>query len=76
MNKITILINTYQQSRIFGDEDYARLSKLGDLHIYDRADFSDEEYYLDFVKDTNLLILSWESPRITPLFIAGEILPP
>lgn len=65
MNKTTILINTYQQSRIFGEDDYERLSKLGDLHIYDRADFSDEEYYLDFVKDTNLLILSWESPRIS-----------
>lgn len=65
MNKITILINTYQQGRIFREEDYARLSELGDLHIYDRADFSDKEYYLNFAKDTNLLILSWESPRLT-----------
>ncbi len=65
MNKITILINTYQQSRIFGEDDYERLSKLGNLQVYDRADFSDEEYYLDFVKDTNLLILSWESPRLS-----------
>lgn len=64
MNKITILINTYQQGRIFGEEDYKRLSKLGDLHIYDRADFKDEEYYLNFAKGSNLLILSWESPRL------------
>ena len=64
MSKITVLINTYQQNRIFSKEDYERLSLLGDLHVYDRADFKDEEYYINFVKDTNLLILSWESPRI------------
>lgn len=64
MYKITILINTYQQGRIFGPEDYAKLSQLGDLYVYDRANFIDREYVLDFVKDTNLLILSWESPRI------------
>ena len=65
MDKITILINTYQQNRIFGKEDYERLSKLGELHVYDRADFSDVEYLINFVKDTNLLVLSWESPRLT-----------
>lgn len=64
MNKITILIDTYQQSKIFGKEDYERLAAIGDLHIYDRSDFQDKKYYIDFVKDSNLLILSWGSPKL------------
>jgi len=64
MNKIMILIDTNIQSRILGKEDYERLAAIGELHIYDRKDFSDKEYLIDFVKGANLLILSWGSPKL------------
>ena len=44
MNKIMILIDTNCQSRILGKEDYERLAAIGDLHVYDREDFSDKEF--------------------------------
>lgn len=64
MKKITLLVNTVQQKRIFLEEHFERLRKLGDLKIYDREDFSDREYTLDFVKNTDFLITAWWSPKI------------
>ncbi len=64
MKKITVLVNGLQRKRVFYKEHFERLEKLGELRIYDRDDFSDREYVLDFVKDTDFLIVSWGSPRI------------
>lgn len=64
MKKITVLVNTVQQKRIFLEEHYERLRKLGNLHIYDKEDFSDRQYTLDFVKNTDFLIIAWWSPKL------------
>lgn len=64
MNKIMILVDTNCQSGIFGKGDYDRLAAIGELHVYDRADFLDKEYLIDFVKGANVLILSWGSPKL------------
>ncbi len=64
MKKITVLVNTFQQKRVFFEEHFERLRKLGELRIYDRSDFEDRKYLLDFVKGTDFLIVSWGSPRI------------
>lgn len=70
MKKITVLVNTHQQKRVFFDEHYERLRKLGDVRIYDRADFSDREYVLDFVEGTDFLIVCWGSPMIDAEILA------
>lgn len=62
--KISLLVNTVQLGRIFSDKYYDRLRKMGELNIYDREDFSDKEYTLDFVKNSNIIITSWGSPQI------------
>lgn len=62
MKKITVLVNALQKKRVFFEEHFERLRKLGNVEIYDREDFSDREYVLNFVKNTDFLIISWGSP--------------
>ncbi len=64
MDKIVVFSRVSQLERIFKPEFYDRLSKLGDLHIYDREDYDDREYVLDFIKDSNLIITAWGAPKI------------
>lgn len=64
MDKIAVLVNKHWRERVFGDKYYERLAKSGDVKVYDRDDFADMDYVLDFVKGSNLIITSWESPVI------------
>lgn len=64
MDKITVLINGSNREAIFGEKYYERLRKQGDVKIYDREDFSDMDYVMDFVKGSNFIITSWGSPVI------------
>lgn len=64
MDKITVLINGGNREAIFGEKYYDRLRKQGDVKIYDRDDFSDMDYVVDFVKGSNFIITSWGSPVI------------
>ena len=64
MDKIVILINKQYRDTVFSDKYYDRIAKSGELRIYDKDDFSDEKYYLDFVKGANVIITSWETPAI------------
>lgn len=64
MRKITLLVNTYYKDKLFGEKYFNRLAKQGELFIYDRDDFSDEEYVLDFVKGSELIVTTWDSPAI------------
>lgn len=64
MEKITVFSTTHQLQRIFTQQHYDRLSSLGDLHVYDRNNYDDREYVLDFIKDSDLIVTAWGSPRI------------
>ena len=64
MDKITILVDGNSREAVFGEKYYERLRKQGELNIYDRADFSDKDYVVDFVKGSNFIITSWGSPVI------------
>ena len=64
MDKITVLINGNNREAVFGEKYYDRLRKQGDVKIYDRDDFSDMDYVVDFVKGSNFIITSWNSPVI------------
>lgn len=64
MEKITVFSTSYQLKRIFAQQHYDRLSKLGDLHIYDRDDYNDRGYVLDFIKASDLIVTAWGSPQI------------
>lgn len=64
MGKISLLVNEDKRNTVFAENYYERLRKLGELCIYDRVDFSDGEYVKEFVKDSEIIITSWESPKI------------
>ncbi|MBQ2743356.1 MAG: hydroxyacid dehydrogenase [Oscillospiraceae bacterium] len=64
MQKITVLMSERTRERVFLDEHYEFLRALGNLHIYDRSDFSDMEYVYDFVEGTDILISGWGTPKI------------
>lgn len=65
MGKIALLVNQFQQERVFDEKYYDRLRKSGDLVIYDRENFEDEAYVTEFVKGAEVIITSWSSPKIT-----------
>lgn len=64
MKKIAILIQKVTQPRIFGEESYERLRKLGSVKLYDSDSFIDRKHVLDFVQDSDLIITSWQSPKL------------
>ena len=64
MRKITVLVNKEFRERVFSDKYYERMRKSGELFVFDRDDFSDRQYVLDFVKDSSIIVTSWDSPKI------------
>lgn len=65
MGKIALLVNKVQQNKIFNEKYYEKLRKFGELAVYDREDFEDLEYATKFVKDAEVIITSWFSPKIS-----------
>ena len=64
MEKICVLVNAEFRRRVFSEKYYDRLRKIGEVKIYDKDNFIDTNYYLDFVKDSTIIITSWDSPKI------------
>ena len=64
MEKICVLVNKEFRGRVFGEKYYKRMEKQGALKVYDRDDFSDMKYVLDFVKGSTVIVTSWDSPKI------------
>jgi len=64
MEKIVVFSTADNLKKIFAPEHFERLSKLGELHIYDRNNYTDREYVLNFIKDSKLIITAWGSPKI------------
>lgn len=62
--KISLLVNTKMLEGVFAPKYFERLGKLGEVNLYDRADFDDREYILEFVKDSDIIITSWHTPPI------------
>ena len=65
MEKICVLVNKEFRNRVFSEKYYDRLRKSGEVKIYDHDDFSDRQYYLDFVKGSTIIVTSWDSPKLT-----------
>lgn len=64
MKNVVVLVNKERRETVFSQKYYDMLSKLGNLKIYDKDDFLDKNYYVNFVKDANVIITSWDSPVI------------
>ena len=64
MNKIAILANGYNRKTVFGEKYYERMRKSGEVIIYDREEFDDMDYVLEFVKGSTIIVTSWGSPKI------------
>ncbi len=64
MKKIVFLMAPFRQEKIFGEKYFSQMRPYGELCFYDRPDFDDRAYVLDFVKDADYIITSWGSPRI------------
>ena len=64
MKNIVVLVNKERRLTVFSQKYYDMLKKLGNLKVYDKDDFSNKEYYLNFVKGADVIITSWDSPVI------------
>jgi len=64
MGKIVVFSKTDMLQKIFSEEHFKKLSKLGDLHIYDRNEYDDRNYVLDFIRNSELIITAWGAPKI------------
>lgn len=64
MKKIVFLMAPFRQEKIFGEKYFAQMRPYGELAFYDREDFEDRAYLLEFVKGASYIITSWGSPRI------------
>ncbi len=64
MEKICVLVNGEFRQRVFGEKYYAKLREMGEVKIYDKDDFSDMAYAVDFVKGSTVIVTSWDSPKI------------
>ena len=64
MENIKVLVNGEFRERVFAQKYYDKMAKFGEVSVYDRADFSDKEYYLNFVKGATIIVTSWDSPVI------------
>ena len=64
MEKIVVFSTADNLKKIFAPAHFERLSNFGDLHVYDRNDYNDRDYVLEFIKDSNLIITAWGSPKI------------
>ena len=64
MGKIALLVNGEFRQRIFNEKYYAKIRNFGDLKIFDKENFEDTEYVLDFVKGAEVIITSWSSPKL------------
>lgn len=64
MSKIVMLVRTDKRDSVFDETYYSRLRQWGELHIYDRPDFSDRDYVLSFVSGAEVLITSWGTPAL------------
>lgn len=62
--KISLLIKTDILEAIFSEKYYDRLRRMGELAIYDRDNFEDRAYVLDFVRSSDIIVTSWHSPAI------------
>ncbi|MDD3094551.1 MAG: NAD(P)-dependent oxidoreductase, partial [Clostridia bacterium] len=65
MGKITILVNKAMQEKVFNEKYINRLGKQGDVFIYDKDDFVDSGYVIDFVKESEIIITSWGTPSLS-----------
>ena len=64
MKKIVFLMAPFRQEKIFGEKYFAQMRPYGALAFYDREDFEDRAYLLEFVKGASYIITSWGSPSI------------
>jgi phosphoglycerate dehydrogenase-like enzyme len=65
MKKIALLLNKKSRDNIFSEESLKELSKIGELSFKGDIDFKkDMQDISDLVKDANIIITSWGSPKI------------
>lgn len=60
--KITVLVNKISRERIFTEKYYNMLRTFGDVEIFDKEEFEDKEYAINFSKNSDIIITSWGSP--------------
>ncbi len=64
MEKIVVFSTADNLKKIFSEKHLEKLLNLGNLSVYDRNDYNDRDYVLNFIKDSNLIITAWGSPKI------------
>lgn len=68
---ICMLLTPAQQKTIFGDKYLNALRALGELRLFDRDNYNDRAYLVDFVRDANAIITSWGTPALDADILAA-----
>ena len=68
MGKIVMLVSDERRQQIFGEKYCERLRRSGELSIFSGS-FEDSGRVREFVRDSEVIITSWNSPKIS-----GELL--
>ena len=64
MEKICVLVNKEFRGRVFSDKYYDKMRTMGEVKVYDKDDFLDMDYVVEFVKGSTVIVTSWDSPKI------------
>lgn len=67
--KLTVLVSKISRERVFNDKYYKMLGEFGDVAIFDKDDFEDKDYAVEFSKNSDVIITSWGSPCIDKDFL-------
>lgn len=69
--KISMFFHPDTVKGIFPQKYIDRLSKSGDVFVYDRENFDDKAHILDFLANSDIIITSWGTPPIDEEIIAA-----
>lgn len=64
MKKIALFVKAPSIEKFFGEKYFASMRKWGEVAFYDREDFEDKEYCVEFLRGANVIITSWGTPSI------------
>lgn len=67
--KIVVLVKDATRKKVFSDKYYDRLRQHGDVVIYEGENFEDVEKTKSYVKDADVIITSWGTPKLTKEYL-------
>ncbi len=67
--KIVVLVKEATMKKVFSEKYFELLRKHGEVVLYEGADFEDVEKTKSYVKDADVIITSWGTPKLTKEYL-------